>query len=181
MKAVPAKVLALGLAVMLCMGVFLLLEGRPRRAAAESLEVVTVAERNAAGQVELHIAWKWNPPSSGGRGWGSREHLLAVSFDTRSLVWGGEEAPGGRGAYGHTLKRLEQFAGSDGSRRLFVIPDGEDGYVRLQFRSKVPGSDPVGEPFRVYVVYDPPTTDVWMTEAALPDTATQMATIRQDF
>ncbi|HYG57895.1 MAG TPA: hypothetical protein VD902_07495 [Symbiobacteriaceae bacterium] len=180
MKAVPAKVLALGLAVLLGMGAFLLLEGRPRRAAAESLELKTVVERTAAGQVELHVTWNWNPPADG-KGWRSREHLLAVSFDTHALVWGGEEAPGGKGAFGHTLKRLDEVAGLDGARRLFVIPEGEDGYVRLQFKHKVPGSAPTAEPFRVFVVYDSSNTDVWMTEAALPVTAGQMATIKQDF
>ncbi|HWH71141.1 MAG TPA: hypothetical protein VNT26_17270, partial [Candidatus Sulfotelmatobacter sp.] len=99
MKAVPAKALALGLAALIIVGALFLLGSQPERAAAESLQVTTVTDRSADGGIDLHISWRWEPPA-GKRSWGSGEELLAVSFDTRALVWVSEKAPSGTGARG---------------------------------------------------------------------------------
>jgi hypothetical protein len=179
-KAVPAKVLALGLATLLCATALLLFGSQPRRAAAESLQVKTETVLDASGQIELRVSWHWDPAYS--HSWKAREELLAVSFDTHSLVWLGEQAPSGLGATGDRVRRLDEVAGPDGARRLFVIPDGVDGSVALQFLPKTPGADGSGDPFRVYVVFGHGPADVWTTEAGVPGPSGQMAhTMRQDF
>lgn len=179
MKAVPDRLWALGLAVLICVSALFVLGGRPDRAAAESLQVTTAAERTADGTVLLHIAWRWVPPS-GQPDWRGREELLAVSFDTQALAWAGEQAPAGTGARGEALKALERIAGPDGARRLFVIPEGRDGQVTVQFLPRVPGTEPVVQPFRVYVASDRPDAGVWMTEAALPGDEV-MTAVNKDF
>ncbi|HEY3367305.1 MAG TPA: hypothetical protein VGK74_19785 [Symbiobacteriaceae bacterium] len=154
------------MAFLLCAGTLGLLESQPGRAAAESLQVTTVAERVAADQVELRVSWHWDPPAPD-RGWTAREHLLAVSFDTHALVFEKEEAPAGRGADGEELGRLDRFAGADGSRRLFVVPEGQDGFVRIRFRPVYPGLNASADPFRVYVVFRSPSEDIWMKETTV--------------
>lgn len=179
MKAVPDRLWALGLAVLVCVSALFLLESRPGRAAAESLQVTTEAERAADGTVLLHISWRWVPPA-GQPNWRAREELLAVSFDTQALAWAGEQAPAGTGARGGALKALERAAGPDGARRLFVIPEDVDGQVTVRFLPRFPGAEPAARPFRVYVASDRPDAGVWMTETAYPG-AERMAAVKQDF
>ena len=161
-----AKRVGIWLAVLLCAAVLGGWGDQTGRAAAGELQVESRAERNGTGQVELTIAWHWTEPPPR-RLWRSREQLLAVSFDTHDLVFLREEAPLGVGAGGDYLRRLEQAAGSDGARRLFVIPEGTDGFVRVYFIPRWP--DAVGStlPFRVYVVSHPESPDVWMEETNL--------------
>jgi len=161
------------------MAALFLLEGQTPQAAAESLQVTTVADQSANGAISLHVSWHWNPPAER-RGWRAREELLAVSFDTRALVWVQEQASAGTGARGGTLRKLEQAAGPDGARRLFVIHEGQDGHATLEFLPKYPGAPPAAEPFKVYVAFDQSTADVWMTETALPD-HNLMTAAKQDF
>lgn len=179
MKAVPDRLWALGLAVLICVSALFLFEGRPDRAAAESLQVTTEAERAADGTVLLHIAWRWVPPP-GQRYLRGREELLAVSFDTQALAWAGEHAPAGTGARGEALRALERAAGPDGARRLFVIPEGSDGQVTVRFLPRFPGTEPAVQPFRVYVATDRPDAGVWMTETALPGDEV-MTAVNKDF
>lgn len=179
MKAVPDRLWALGMAVLICVSALFLLEGQPGRAAAESLQVTTEAQRTADGSVALRISWRWVPPD-GQRNWRGREELLAVSFDTQALAWAGELAPAGTGARGGALKALEQAAGPDGARRLFAIPEGRDGQVTVRFLPRLPGTEPAAEPFRVYVVSDRPDAGVWMTETAYPG-GERMTAVKQDF
>lgn len=164
MKAVPAKLVALGLFCMALVGV-LLLEARLGRAAAESLSVTAVARQVPGGQVELDVAWQWGPTPPV-RGWRSREHLLAVSFDMSQLVMEWEEAPLGKGANGEILRKLEQVAGADGARRLFVIPEGADGSVRLRFHPRHEDAH-MPDPFRVFVAFEPPSSPVWVKETTV--------------
>jgi hypothetical protein len=180
-KAVPERLLALGLAVLVCIAALFLLEGRPGRAAAESLQVTTKAERAADGSVLLHVNWRWIPPS-GQPNWRGREELLAVSFDTQALAWAGELAPAGTGARGEALRALERAAGPDGARRLFVIPQGSDGSVTVRFLPRFSGAAPEAQPFRVYVASDRPDAGVWMTETAFPGGEGELMTaVKQDF
>jgi hypothetical protein len=143
-------VVMLGLAVALALS---LLDGRPANAA--DVSVSPVIRRSGPEQVELEIRWSWS--SARPRFWlGRQDRLLAVSFDTRHLVMEAEEAPAGKGGDGDFVKQLGKVAGPDGARRLFVIPEGEDGGVRLLFRSTNPDEEPVGLPVQIYVVLAPP-------------------------
>jgi hypothetical protein len=178
-KAVPDRLWALGLAVLMFVSALFLFESRPGRAAAESLQVTTKAERAVDGSVALRISWRWAPPA-GQTNWRGREELLAVSFDTQALAWAGEEAPAGTGARGEALKVLERAAGPDGARRLFVIPEGDDGQVTVRFLPRFPGTEPAAQPFRVYVASDRSDAGVWMTETAFPG-GERMTAVKQDF
>lgn len=66
------------------------------------------------------------------------------------------------------LGRLQRIAGPNGARRLFVLPDGIDGEVRVRLRlhdqSEIWTPDLIG----VHVVFDHPTADIWRvaTESA---------------
>lgn len=153
--------------VLLLMGLALpaaLQWGRP--ALASSLAINPVVRMTGEEQVELEVSWAWQ-----GRGllswFGKQDRLLAVSFDTQQLVMEQEEAPAGKGGYGPYIKQLGEVAGQDGARRLFVIPEGEDGRVRLLFRSVDPAVDPKGAPLRIYLVTGPPNGPVYVQEAAL--------------
>ncbi|HLO04344.1 MAG TPA: hypothetical protein VK191_14625 [Symbiobacteriaceae bacterium] len=135
-------------------------------ALASSLAINPVVRRASAEQVELEVSWAWS--GGGAHSWfGKQDRLLAVSFDTQQLVMEQEEAPAGKGGYGPYLKQLGEVAGQDGARRLFVIPEGEDGRVRLLFRSVDPAVDPSGVPLRIYLVTGPPDGPVHVQEAAL--------------
>jgi hypothetical protein len=170
-KAAAAKILWLWLAVLLCAGILLIVESRPRRAVAESLQLATSAERDATGDVVLWVRWRWSQPAYG---WGrEQEHLLSVSFDTQTLALLAEEAPAGRGATGAALRRLEAMTGNEGARRLLVIPGGQDGYVRLQFRPKTAGTTR-SAPFRIHVVFHSPEAGVYMTQSAVPSWPTEV-------
>lgn len=138
--------------------------GRP--AQASSLAINPVVRRAGAEQVELEVTWAWQSRSP--LSWfGKQDRLLAVSFDTQQLVMEQEDAPAGKGGYGPYLKQLGEVAGQDGSRRLFVIPEGEDGRVRLLFRSVDPAVDPAGVALRIYLVTGPPNGPVYVEETAL--------------
>lgn len=163
---IVAKRVGIWLAVLLCAAILGGWGDQTGRAAAGELQVESRALRNAAGQVELTIAWHWTEPPPK-RFWRSGEQLLAVSFDTRDLVFVREEAPLGVGAEGDYLRRLEQVAGADGARRLFVIPEGADGYVRVYFVPKGPEDLDLTHPFRLYVVSHPDARDIWMEETNL--------------
>lgn len=166
MKAVPAHLLALGMAFLLCAGTLGLVESQPGRAAAESLQVTSVAEQIAADEVELRVSWHWEPPA-GEHVRAAREHLLAVSYDTRSLAFERAEASDGVGANGDALQRLDRYAGPDGARRLFVVPEGHDGSVQIRFHPVQQGSQNTADPFRVYVVFASPSESIWMKEIPL--------------
>jgi hypothetical protein len=160
-KVLAARWLGFATACLLCAGTLALAGGPPGPPDAASLSVETAAEQTDGDQVELVVSWRWRPPAVGSPWrWRAREELLAVSFDTRKLVVVQEEAPLGSGARGETLRRLEEVAGPDGARRLFVIPEGQNGYVRVRFRSAYPDRPPRGDPFHVYVVFDPPSAPV---------------------
>jgi hypothetical protein len=163
---VKARVRWLTGSVLLAMGLAFpvgLQWGRP--ALAGSLEVSPVVRRASTEQVELEVTWAWN--GKGSRSWfGKQDRLLAVSFDTRQLVMEQEEAPAGKGGYGPYIAQLGAVAGEDGARRLFVIPDGEDGRVRLLFHTVDPAVDPAGVPLRIYVVTSPPHGPVQVKETA---------------
>lgn len=138
--------------------------GRP--AMAGQLEVSPVVRRASSDQVELEVTWAWN--SKGRWPWSSKEdRLLAVSFDTRQLVMEQEEAPAGKGGYGPYVEQLGAIAVEDGARRLFTIPEGRDGRVRLLFHTVDPAGDPAGVPLRIYVVTNPPYGPVEVRETRL--------------
>lgn len=163
MQVVPAKWMALALTFLICAGVLTLGILQPGRAAADDLQVSAAVVQTAGDKVELRIAWRWNPPVQR-RGWRGREELLAVSFDTRRLVFESDVAPAGRGATGETLRRLEEAAGPDGARRLYTIPSGEDGSVVVRFRSVRPGAAAMGATLRVHVVFGTPSGPGWIKE-----------------
>jgi hypothetical protein len=155
----------LGLVVALALS---LLDGRPADAA--NVSVSPVIRRTGPEQVELEIRWSWTGARP--RSWlGRQDRLLAVSFDTRHLVMEAEEAPAGKGGDGDFVKQLGKVAGPDGARRLFVIPEGEDGGVRLLFRSTNPDEDPAGLPLRIYVVLAPPDGPVRVQTVESPRSA----------
>jgi hypothetical protein len=129
--------------------------------------------------VQLRVEWHWDPHVGRPKRLSGHEELLAVSYDTQALVWLGEQAPAGIGADGDTLRRLEQSAGADGARRLFVIPEGEDGHVTLQFQPRQPGTAPAVEPFRVFVAFASPSSHVLTAEAALPSDDSQLASMNR--
>lgn len=137
-----------------------------RPALASELAINPVVRRAGEEQVELEVSWAWI--GGGARSWfGKQERLLAVSFDTHQLVMEFEEAPAGKGGDGAYIRQLGALAGPDGARRLFVIPEGEDGRVRLLFRSVQPGVDPSGAPLRIYLMTGAPDGPVQVQEAAL--------------
>jgi hypothetical protein len=180
-KSVPPKMLALGLVcLLLTLAVLLLSEDRTLQAEARALAVTSSSQWLEDGEIELIVRWQWAPQQVGSS-LGRREELLAVSFDTKSLVWLGEEAPLGRGARGEALRRLDLAAGPDGARRLFSLPVGQDGYVRLRFLPNMDQSHTIARLFRVYVVPESAAAEVWMAETDLPDAISQVAVIRQDF
>lgn len=138
--------------------------GRP--AEASSLAINPVVRRAGDEQVELEVSWVWQGKNL--LSWfRKQDRLLAVSFDTQQLVMEQEDAPAGKGGYGPYIQQLGEVAGLDGARRLFVIPEGEDGRVRLLFRSVDPAIDPAGAPLRIYLVTGPPDGPVYVEEAAL--------------
>jgi len=162
-QVVPARLIALGLSVLVCAGTLALAILHPGKAAAEDLQVSALVVRDGTDRVELRIAWSWVPPADG-RGTSGREELLAVSFDPRRLVFDSDAAPAGRGANGEMLRRLERAAGPDGTRRLYVMQGGVDGTVTLRFRSVWPGLPTAGAPFRVHVLFGLPTGVVMVKE-----------------
>lgn len=166
MKVVPARWIALGLAFLFCAGPLILGWRLPRAAAADDLTVRAEAVSLETGLIELRISWHW--AAAPGWRWGSTgEDLLAVAFDTQTLVFDSEDAPLGAGADGDTLRRLDSIAGPDGARRHFVIPEGQDGAVQLRFRSVREGVTPGSNPFKVFVVFRAPSDEVWFKETEL--------------
>lgn len=159
-KVVPNRRVAMGLLLMLCVGLLILWGAQPSRAAAQSLQVTAVIEPLEEGLTELVIRWSWLPTSPLRRGQ-PREHLLAVSYDTQILLFEAETASAGVGANGDALGRLQRIAGPNGARRLFVLPDGVDGEVRLRLRlhdhDQLLTPDLIG----LHVVFDYPTADIW--------------------
>jgi hypothetical protein len=138
--------------------------GRP--APASEVAINPVVRRASAEQLELEVTWAWRAKGALSL-FGKQDRLLAVSFDTHRLVMEQEEAPAGKGGYGPYIQQLGEVAGEDGARRLFVIPEGEDGRVRLLFRSVDPAVDPAGVPLRIYLVTGPPDGPVQVQETAL--------------
>ncbi|MFZ5815486.1 MAG: hypothetical protein ACOY93_09330 [Bacillota bacterium] len=90
-------------------------------------------EERADGLLELRLVWHWDDPLSLELG-PRREELLAVSFDTRELLFESEEASYGVGVNGESLSLLQQVAGFNGARRFFVVPQGRDGRARVVLR-----------------------------------------------
>jgi hypothetical protein len=166
LKAAAANWLAFVLSLTLGAAAFLLTEGRPGRAAAENLRVQTLVD-NHGEWVELRVSWRWDLPVTD-LAKGAREHLLAVSYDTRKMVLEAEEAPLGRGADGETLRRLEKEVGVDGARRHFVIPEGEDGAVALRFRGVREDVTLKGSSFAIYIAFARENSDVWTFYAQVP-------------
>lgn len=152
MQVVPARALLYLFSMFVSVTTLALAIMLPGRAEANDLQLSAVTVRGADGVVELHVSWRWNPEAR--RGWRPREQLLAVSFDTRRLVFESEEAALGTGATGELLMRLEAVAGADGARRLFVIPEGQDGRVVVRFRPVYPGTTAEGAQLRICVVSD---------------------------
>lgn len=161
MQAVPAKAVVLGLAVLICVGTLALGILRPGRAAADDLDVTALVVQSTGDQVELHLTWHWSSPSRSGN---RRHELLAVTFDTRRLVFDSDEAPAGRGSSGALLRRLEQLTGPDGARLTYVIPNGKDGTVVVRFRSVHPGLPASGSPIRIHVLLDSGNPSGWARE-----------------
>lgn len=151
MQVVPAKAWVVLLVLLICAGSLALGILLPGRAAANELKVSVVTVYGTEGRVELRIAWQWSAATRR-RGFRVREELLSVSFDQQSMVFESEEAAMGIGATGELLRKLERAAGPDGSRRLFVIPEGENGSVQVRFRPVYPGADAAGATFRIHVV-----------------------------
>lgn len=163
-KAGPAHLLAIGLVLLLLAGTRPLLAGE--RTDKPLLLVESSARQLETGEIELELAWHWQAPAPSPQ-WQSQEHLLALSFDTQSLVWEREESPWGAGADGQLLKRLEQAYGTDGARRLFVLPEGKDGTVRLYFRPAWNDAPPSARPLDIFVVFRSEETPIWTGRAPL--------------
>lgn len=126
---------------------------RPERQGPEHLQVRAEVEERDDGLVELHLAWEWDGMRrlallSGG------EEYLAVSFDTRTLLFEWEEASYGVGVSGESLRLLEQVAGFNGARRFYVAPRGRNGEARVLLRPthRENGGD---QSIRVHTVVDP--------------------------
>lgn len=162
------KLCLFGLVLAVCVGSILLGLVRPGIATADQIRVTAVAVEGDPEQIELHVAWQWNPTLRR-RLWRSspREELLAVSFDTSNLVFESAHAPAGVGAHGGALAILDRQVGLDGSRQLFVIREGEDGNVTVRFRSVWPGGVDVSSPLRVHVVINSPGARVWTQEVLI--------------
>jgi hypothetical protein len=124
---------------------------KPDRRGLEDLQVrAEVAERED-GLLELHLTWRWEGrtplPSLQPR----HDELLSVSFDTRRLLFEEEQASYGVGASGELMGLLEETAGFNGARRLYVAPVGEDGEARVLLRPI--GEAEAGDPFiRIHAV-----------------------------
>lgn len=117
------------------------------------------------GRVDLEIEWRWlgwpegwwarwrrwlTAPCPGAAG----EAVLAVSFDTHTFAYLGDDAPGARGADGCHLRLLEAVLGPDGARRVYGIPAGRSGRLRVAFVATDPaGRVPSGAAFRVDLVH----------------------------
>lgn len=165
MQVVPPRLAALGIGLILCASALAFGLPGPEAAAAEELQMSAAFVRRAPDEAELQISWRWN--LSGTRVHGEREHLLAVTFDTRQVVFLGDEALEGRGATGLLLKRLEGRVGPDGARRLYVVPEGRDGRVSVRFRSPYPGRSAAGAAIRVHLVLDGATGESGFREIDL--------------
>jgi len=147
------KLCLFGLLLAVCAGSILMGLVRPGIATADQLRVTAVAVEGDPDQIELYVAWQWNATVRR-KIWRSspREELLAISFDTSNLVFESSHAPTGVGAHGEALAILNRQAGLDGSRQLFVIREGEDGYLTVRFRAVWPGAVGVSSPLRVHLV-----------------------------
>lgn len=167
MKVVPAKPVLMGLLVLLCATSLTLWSGRPNRAAARSMHLESEAAWTGDGEMELWIRWRWEPPAEG-QSPGGRAHLLAVSFETRELLFVLEEAPAGVGANGEPLGRLQRLAGPNGARRLFVVPEGEDGYVRVRLRPRDEQAELRPDAIQVHLVFEHPGSQIWRLSPLLP-------------
>lgn len=162
------KLCLYGLALAICASSILLGLVRPGIATADQIQVTAVAVGGDPDLIELHVAWQWNSTVRRYL-WRStpREELLAVSFDTRNLVFESAHAPAGVGAHGGALAILDRQVGLDGSRQLFVIREGEDGNVTVRFRTVWPGGSDVRSPLRVHMVINAPGARVWTQEVPI--------------
>lgn len=127
----PAKMARTVVALLTCL--FLWGMWRPDRGGPEDLRIRAEVEERADGLLELRLAWQWDDPTRLALG-RAPEELLAVSFDTRELLFESEEASYGVGASGENLNLLERVVGFNGARRFFVVPQGRDGEARVLLR-----------------------------------------------
>lgn len=133
---VPAKLARTALALLTCL--FLWGMWRPDRGGPEDLRIRAKVEERADGLLELRLAGQWDDPIRLALGW-RHEELLAVSFDTRELLFEAEEA---------------SYVGFNGARRFFVVPRGRDGEARVLLRPTGRGDG--GERLiRIHAVVDP--------------------------
>jgi len=164
----PLKLCLFGLVLTVCIGSILLGLVRPGIATADQVKLRAVAIGGDPDTIELHVEWEWTATARR-QPWRStpREELLAVSYDTRSLVYESVHAPAGVGAYGEALAILDRQVGLDGSRQLYVIREGEDGKVTVRFRAIWPGQLDLTIPFRVHLVISAPGARVWTQEVLI--------------
>lgn len=155
------------MAMLICAGTVALGLLNPGRAAAEDLNVSARFVQTGGNQAELHIAWRWVPPQNR-RMTATRRSLVAVSFDTRRLVFDSDRTTGLHGADGALLEQLDRAVGIDGARRLYEIEPGEDGEAVLRFRSVWPDMDTAGSTVRIHVLIAEPGEPARLRELGLP-------------
>lgn len=147
----PARLTATALALLMLLLITTMwkMDGR----GPEDLQVQAEFVEREDGLLELHLSWQWDEPIrlQVGR---VKEELLAVSFDTRELLFEAEEASYGVGANGDSISLLEQVAGFNGARRFYVVPQGRDGEARVLLRPTV-RSGLAERQIRIHTVVDP--------------------------
>ena len=147
----PARLAGTALALLTCFVLWGM--WRPDRGGPEDLRIRAEVQERADGLLELRLAWQWDDPIRLALG-RRDEELLAVSFDTRELLFEAEEASYGVGASGENMGLLERVAGFNGARRFFVIPHGRDGEARVLLRPTGQGDG--GERLiHIHTVVDP--------------------------
>lgn len=147
----PARVAVAGVALLTCL--FALGMLKPERRGPEHLQVHAEFAERDDGLLELHLAWQWDEAGRLAL-LPKREETLAVSFDTRLLLFEAEEASYGVGVSGESLHLLEAISGFNGARRFYVVPEGRNGEARVVLRPT--GADEGGDPnIHIHTVVDP--------------------------